>query len=278
MVPEAHDVLVGVIGDPVSHSLSPRLHRAAFGALGLSWDSRAYEVGRGRAADVVDAMKAFAIRGLSVTMPLKEEAADAADRLEPTAARLGSVNCLSLEGGEVVGLSTDGEGLLASLSHAAGFDARGTRVALIGAGGAARAVASALGAVGAAEVVVIARDPQRAARAAALAGSVGRVGVSAEAAACDLVIEATPVGMAATPFVDERSLVDPSALHEGQLAVDLVYHPRETPWLQAAEQAGATTVGGLGMLVHQAALQIERWTSRAAPLSAMWSAVAEEEG
>jgi shikimate dehydrogenase len=269
-------MLVGVVGHPVEHSLSPALHRAAFKALGLSWDSEAFDVGAGRAAEVIDAMKAFGIRGLSVTMPLKEEAATAADRLEPSAEALGSVNCLSLEGGEVVGLSTDGQGLLASLSHAAGFEVPDRRVALIGSGGAARAVASALGAAGAAEVVVIARDQARAERVATLAHGAGRVGVPSDAEAAELVIEATPIGMASTSHLEERSLVDPERLHEGQLAVDLVYHPRETAWLVAAGAAGATIVGGLGMLVHQAALQIERWTSRPAPVAAMWSAVAEE--
>jgi len=268
--------LVGVVGHPVEHSLSPTLHRAAFRAMGLSWESEAFEVGAGRAAEVIDAMKAFGIRGLSVTMPLKEEAATAVDRLEPSAEALGSVNCLSLEGGEVVGLSTDGQGLLASLSHAAGFEVPHRRVALIGSGGAARAVASALGAAGAAEVVVIARDRARAERVATLAHGAGRVGVPSDAESCELVIEATPIGMASTSHLEERSLVDPERLHEGQLAVDLVYHPRETAWLVAAGAAGATIVGGLGMLVHQAALQIERWTSRPAPVAAMWSAVAEE--
>ena len=268
--------LVGVIGDPVNHSLSPTLHRAAFKALGLSWESRAFTVGAGQAREVIDAMRAFGIRGLSVTMPLKEEVASAVDRLDGSAEALGSVNCLSLEDGEVIGLSTDGRGLLASLSHAAGFEVPGKRVALIGSGGAARAVASALGSAGAAEVVVIARDRARAERVASLAPGSGRVGVAKDAGSCDLVIEATPIGMASREHVDERSLVDPSRLHQGQLAVDLVYHPRETAWLVAAGASGATILGGLGMLVHQAALQIERWTSCPAPVAAMWSAVAEE--
>jgi shikimate dehydrogenase len=268
--------VLGVVGSPVGHSLSPRLHQAALQALGLDWASVRFEVGRGGGAQVVEAVRALGIRGLSVTMPLKEEVAAAVDRLDPTAARLGSVNCLSLEDGEVVGLSTDGAGLLASLAHAAGFDAASKRVALIGAGGAARSIAAALAEVGVLEVAVIARDATKAAKTAALAGAAGRVGEPTDIALCDLVIETTPVGMAGTEHAEASSLADPDLLSEGQVAVDLVYSPRRTAWLEAAGSSGATAIGGLGMLVHQAALQIERWTGRDAPVAAMWAAVSEE--
>lgn len=272
---EGRDGLVGVAGHPIDHSLSPRLHRAAFEALGLDWDSRGFDVERGGGASLLETMRNLRIRGLSVTMPLKEELATLVDVLDPQAQLLGSVNCLVLEEGRIEGCSTDGPGLLAALAHARQFEVIDKRVVVIGAGGAARAVAAACGAQGAAEVSVVARRPERAAGVAMLAGGVGRVGSPIDASRADVIIETTPVGMAGTPTQHDASLVDPDLLGAGQLAVDLVYHPRRTLWLEMAARNGAATEGGLGMLVHQAALQIERWTRSPAPVAAMWAAVAE---
>jgi shikimate dehydrogenase len=273
----AAPVVVGVVGSPVGHSLSPLLHQAAFDALGLDWRSLAFEVPAGGGAGVVSALRALSMRGLSVTMPLKEEVAEVVDRLEPQAALLGSVNCLSLEDGAVVGLSTDGDGLLACLERVADFRAAGARCLVAGAGAAARSVVAALSAAGALEVAIVARHPEQAERAAGLAGAAGRVGDATDAAVVDLVVDTTPVGMAGTASEHDLPLIDPALLGPLQLAVDLVYEPRRTPWLEAAAAGGARTVGGLGMLVHQAALQVERWTGLAAPVDAMWAA-AEGQG
>lgn len=267
--------VVGIIGSPVGHSLSPTLQDAAFSALGLDWSSAAFEVPAGGGAAAVAAMRELSIRGLSVTMPLKSEVARSVDRLDAAASNLDSVNCLSLEGGEVVGLSTDGAGLLASLRREVGFDPAGATVSVLGAGGAARAVVDAFARAGASRIVVLARRSDAAAACAALAGEVGSVGGPDEAAASEVVVNATPVGMLDTSSSSSPSLLDPGTLGSGQLCVDLVYHPRQTAWLDAATRAGATTVGGLGMLVHQAALQIERWTGIEAPVEAMWSAAIE---
>ena len=269
------DEIVGVAGHPIDHSLSPLLHEAAFRALGLHWESRRYDTMAGGGIQLVETMRALRIRGLSVTMPLKEEIAGCVDELDDQARLLGSVNTLVLEEGRVLGLSTDGPGLLDALRHSRGFEPRGTRTVIVGAGGAARAVAAALGSAGAAEVAVVARRPEQAALVARLAGPSGRIGNPTDAAVADLIVETTPVGMADTAQYLDASLVDPDLLHAGQLAVDLVYHPRRTLWLEAASRAGADTEGGLGMLVHQAARAIERWVGQPAPLEAMWAAASE---
>ena len=120
------------------------------------------------------------------------------------------------------------------------------------------------------------RTEERARTAARLAGPAGRVGTAAEASACDLVVNATPVGMGDTEGGPAGWLVDPGLLGPSQVVVDLVYHPPVTPWLEAAAGRGATTANGLGMLVHQAALQIELWTGLDAPVDAMWAAVAPD--
>ena len=265
--------VVGVIGDPVGHSLSPRLHNAAFAALGLDWVSVAFPVPGGMAGAAVAGMRALGIAGLSVTMPHKAAVAGLVDRLTPVADVLAAVNCLFWDGDSLVGDNTDGIGFVASLRRGAGFDPDGRRCLVIGAGGAARAVVRALADGGATDVVVVNRTAERAATAAALAGDRGRVGSPDDARSADLVVQATPAGMAESSSADERPLVDPGQLGAGQVVADLVYPPRMTRWLLDAAAAGATPVGGLGMLVHQAAAQLERWTGQPAPVEAMWAAV-----
>ena len=270
--------VVGVIGYPIAHSLSPRLHNTAFAHLGLDWVSVGFPVPPGAAAAALAGARALGLGGLSVTMPHKEEVAAAVATSTPVAARLGAVNCVADDGGSWLGDNTDGAGLLAALARGGGFTPASTRCLVVGAGGAARAVIAALGDAGAAEVVVVNRTPARAQAAAALAGPVGRVGSAEEVVGSDLVVNATPAGMADVATHPAAWPVDPSLLRPGQLVVDLVYHPARTPWLEAAAARGADTVNGLGMLVHQAALQIERWTGHAAPVDAMWASVAGPDG
>ncbi len=273
MWPSGASTVVGVIGDPIAHSLSPLLHNAAFDALGLDWVSVAFPVAEGATAAALTGMRALRIAGLSVTMPHKELAFAAVDETTEVARRLRAVNCVTWRDGALVGDSTDGEGLVAALRRAAGFDPGAKRCVVIGAGGAARAVTLALAEAGAAEVVVLNRTAARAEAAASLAGPAGRVGSGADVARAELLVQATPIGMMRADGGASTEIgVDPEALHGGQVVIDLVYHPLETPLLRAARARGATAVGGLGMLVHQAALALERWTGKAVPVEAMWSA------
>ena len=277
MWPTAASTVVGVIGEPIAHSLSPRLHNAAFDAMGMDWVSVAFAVPAGALPDALAGMRALGILGLSVTMPHKEAARAAVDEVSAVADRLGAVNCVSGRNGHLVGDSTDGAGFVAALRRGGGIDPRGRPCVVIGAGGAARAVVLALADAGAADVAVVNRTPQRAEAAAALAGAVGRVGTSDDVAGAEVVVHATPIGMKGTRAPTGRrayeGIVDLDALHPGQVVVDLVYHPAQTPLLEVAEQRGATALNGLGTLVHQAALAIELWTRRPAPVEAMWAAV-----
>jgi shikimate dehydrogenase len=262
------------MGHPVAHSLSPLLHNTAFTHLGIDWVSVGFPVLPGRGAAALDGARDLGIRGLSVTMPHKEDVARAVTVRTPMAERLGAVNCVTDQDGSWFGDNTDGAGLLAALARGGRFVPAGRRCLVVGAGGAARAVVAALGDAGASEVVVVNRTPERAAVAAALAGSVGRVGAATDATECDLVVNATPAGMGDVAGGPSGWPVDPALLGPGQVVVDLVYHPPLTPWLEAAAARGATVMNGLGMLVHQAALLIERWTGLEAPVDAMWAAVA----
>jgi len=270
--PSAASPVVAVIGDPVSHSLSPLLHNAAFAALGLDWVSVGFRVSAGEATGALAAVRALSLRGLSVTMPHKAAVAAAVDELTATAQRLGAVNCVIAREARLIGDNTDGRGFVDSLRRGAGIDPRARRCLVLGAGGAARAVVAALAEAGAADVAVWARRPEQAAAAAALAGDSGRVAGASEAATADLVVNATPSGMAGTPWADERPAVDPALLSSNHVVVDLIYEPRRTAWLEACAARGATTLGGLGMLVHQAAAQIEAWTGLEAPVVEMWAA------
>ena len=278
--PDARTTIVGVIGYPVTHSLSPLLHNAAFAAWGLNWISVGFEVAPGKIAVALDGLRALEVAGVSVTMPHKEDVARLVDERSDVASRLGAVNCVINRDGVLRGDNTDGAGFLASLGRAANFDPAGKRCLVLGAGGAARAVILALAEAGADLVGVVNRTAQRAVDAAALAGEVGRaveVGDDSDVVVreADLVVNATPVGMEGAGSKDAGSLVAPSLFHEGQVAVDLVYVPRPTPWLASAADSGAVVVDGLGMLVHQAAVQLELWTGLAAPLDVMWRAATE---
>ena len=260
--------VAGVIGDPVRQSLSPVLHNAAYRELGLDWVYVAFEVPDGATRGALDAMRVLGLAGLSVTMPHKTAAAAHCDTLSADAAALRSVNTVSPgDAGRLVGDSTDGEGFLRSLRDA-GHDPAGASVVVLGAGGAARAVTRALGRAGA-RVVVCARKPDAAAAAAELAGgtAVPWAERSRAAGAATFVVNATPIGMGT-----EDLPLPLDALHPGQVLADLVYHPLETALLRGARDRGAAVVDGLGMLVHQAALQIELWTGCVPSIAAMRAA------
>jgi shikimate dehydrogenase len=261
--------LAAVIGSPIRHSLSPAIHNAAFAASGLDWVFVAFEVAPGSAGEALRGMRAMGIEGLSVTMPHKADVAAAVDRCSDVAARLQSVNTVvRCDDGTLEGHNTDGDGLVASLRDA-GVEVAGSKAVLIGAGGAGRSIALALGRSGAADVAVVNRSADAARFAAQLAGTAGRVAAVETVADADLVVNATPVGMGA----DTGGVpVDTALLRRGQVVVDIVVHPRDTAFLRAARAAGATTVDGVGMLVHQAALAFTLWTGHEAPVAAMRAA------
>ena len=267
----AHTRVAAVIGSPVRHSLSPALHNAGFAATAVDWVYTAFEVEAGGARAALDAMRIFGLGGLSVTMPHKEDAAELVDELDAAAAALHSVNTVVPIGdGRLKGYSTDGAGFMASLA-AHSVDVEGKRVCVLGAGGAARAIVDALGRAGAIAITVVNRSPERAAVAAALAEGVGAVGEPDAIADCDILVNATSIGMGS----DELPC-DPQLLHAGQVVADIVYHPRATALLTVARDRGARTVEGLGMLVHQAVVQQQLWTGCSPDPAVMWAAAERE--
>ncbi|HQZ32975.1 MAG TPA: shikimate dehydrogenase [Ilumatobacteraceae bacterium] len=263
--------VAAVIGSPVRHSLSPALHNAAFAQLGVDWVYTAFDVFQGEAQSALDAMRTLHLGGLSVTMPHKEAVASAVDLLDPAAAALRSVNTVVPQiDGSLMGYSTDGAGFVASLA-AAGVSVVDRSICVLGAGAAARSIIDALGRSGAARVAVVNRTAAAAEEAALLAGAAGVVGSMVDVSDAHLVINATSVGMGGNEMP-----IDSSLLHAGQVVADIVYHPRETALLRAARSAGAATVEGLGMLVHQAALQQQLWHGLQPDIAVM-AAAAEQE-
>ena len=273
-LPTGSTRVAAVIGTPIRHSLSPTLLNAAFTATGTDWVYCAFEVDAPEVAAAVAATRTLGLAGLSVTMPLKSVILDHLDALDDAAERLEAVNCVVERDGRLVGYSTDGPGLLDTLRIDEAYDPAHKRCVVLGAGGAARAAILALAEAGAREVVVVNRTVSRAANAAGLAGTRGRVGVPGDVADADLVVNATPVGMAGSPVSEHR--FDEHDFGAGQLVFDMIYDPAETPLVAMARRGGARAAGGVGMLVHQAAHAFSLWTGEPAPTAAMAAAARAE--
>ena len=262
-----------VIGSPVTHSLSPLLHNAAFNSLGMDWEYLALEITESELDEVLAQMRSGNLGGLSVTMPLKTRVASLVDECTSTAEKLSAVNCVVANEKGLIGHNTDGDGFLNGLIHEAQFDPKGKKVAVIGAGGAARAVIEALARSGAASIMVVNRTPAKAESAADLAGEVGAVGTLEDISGADLVVNATSIGMKDSQ-VDIPCSVD--LLHSSQLVVDLIYHPLETRWISLAKQKGIDSHNGVSMLLFQAAEAFTLWTGEEAPTSIMQEAITQE--
>jgi shikimate dehydrogenase len=217
--------------------------------------------------------RALDLLGLSVTMPHKAAVMAYLDDVRHDAAALGAVNCVVRDGDRLLGTNTDGLGFVDAVT-AASVDLVGTRVLVLGAGGAARAVVRALVDAGVAEVGIANRSQERAEAAVLLGGRDARLADASDAPDYDVVVNATSVGMGAAP-PDAALPLDPSLLRQGHVVVDLVYEPVETGLLAAARSAGARTVDGVGMLVHQAAHAFTLWTGVEAPVAEMGRAARE---
>jgi len=265
-----------VIGQPVRHSLSPRIHNAAFAAAGLDWVYLAFEVAAGDGAGAVEAMRTLDLAGMSVTMPHKAAVAEAADSRTVAAEKLGAANCLFWQDGRIVADSTDGDGFVAAYEHR--FDRTFTdqSVAVFGAGGAARSIIEALGRNNAESILVYNRSAEPIAAAVDLADC-AREGGFDELATVEVIINASSVGMSGGPG-EGSAPFDVDVINDQHTVIDIVYNPQTTPLLAAAAARGAKTEGGVAMLVHQAALAFQLWTGQPAPLEEMLAAVTEHLG
>jgi len=271
--------IVGLIGWPIEHSVSPPMHNAAFAELGLDWCYLPFPVRPARLEEALEGVRALGLRGINVTVPHKKGVALLVDELTPAARAIGAVNTVICKGEVLVGHNTDATGFLRALRET-GFEPEGCSALVLGTGGAARAVVYAL-AHGGAELVILNRTL---ARAQALAAEFAGVSPMArlrsgpleeerlrlEAARSDLVVNATSLGM--WPQVGGSPWPEGLPFPSHCLLFDLVYNPRQTRLMAQAVRGGASVVGGLRMLVHQGAEAFALWTGREPPVETMFAA------
>ena len=253
----------GLIGNPVSHSVSPPLHETAYEVRGIDARYVTLEPDPDQLEQAIAGAAALGIEGLNVTIPFKESVMDFIEPTE-TAASIGAVNTIDFSTDPPTGYNTDAVGARLALEHHGVDPGEGTAV-VIGAGGAARAIGHMLVSAGA--IVHIANRTER--RAQALASDLGAMGhpldaVPDLASEADLLINATSVGMES-----DRSPVPASVFHEELAVMDAVYTPIETRFLREAQAAGATTIDGAWMLLYQGVAAFERWTGVEAPVTEM---------
>lgn len=277
--------LLGLLGWPVAHSFSPRMHNAALAALGLDYVYLPLPVPPTQLATAVAALPALGFMGCNVTVPHKQTILPLLDQVSPAAQALGAVNTVCLqptaEAHLLVGHNSDWGGFLADLARL-GVAVDGRDCLLLGAGGSARAVAYGLAQSGGRVQLLARRLPQAEALVAGLRPFVGEGQVEARpwsdlAAVCGqvarpLIVNSTPVGM--TPAVADSPWPRELPLPTGAFVYDLVYNPRETQLMKQAAAQGATAVNGLGMLLHQGAIAFELWTGYQPDLSLMQQAIA----
>jgi len=273
--------LYGIFGDPIGHTLSPFFQNEAFKALRINAVYLPFEVKPSALPGAVTALSCLGMGGVNVTIPHKQAVIPFLDTVEGDAALTGTVNTILHRDGKLTGYSTDGEGFLFSLRREGGVDPQGKNVVILGAGGAARAVAFRIAQEGAASCYLVNRNEERA-RALqedlqtrlgfkAACCSFSHPELKKVATNADLVINATSLGM--YPATGECPPFPLDRCPAGCLVYDLVYRPRETLWLKKARARGLSVLGGAGMLIYQGMLSCKIWTGRMPPEEPLRAAV-----
>lgn len=272
-------VLTGLLGSPVSHSISPLMHNEAFRQLGLNYAYLCFDVKEEMLARAVDGLKTLGVRGFNLTMPNKNKMLELADALSPAAQMIGAVNTIVNDNGILTGHNTDGIGFMRSVSEA-GCEVAGKSMTLLGAGGAATAICTQAALDGVKNLYIFARPTSRFyLRMRALVDTIcSTTNCRAllyeqedTAALCRcinesvLLVNATSVGMAPNT---EASILEDSSFFPSHLTVaDVIYNPRETRFLQLARQNGCKTLNGLHMLLYQGAEAFRIWTGKEMPVA-----------
>lgn len=261
--------ILGLLGYPLGHSISPLLHNSTIKELGLNYIYLPFQVSEERLLDAIKGLKALNFRGINVTIPYKEKILPFLDSIEPQADRIGSVNTIVNENNFLIGYNTDITGLIRMIKEDGDFDIKGKNVLIIGAGGTARTAGIATLSEGAAAVYILNRTREKGEKlieewrkvypeVVMEAGPLESLYYKDLIKGIDLLIDTTPVGM--TPNIDVPPVMDSTYLHSNMLVVDLVYNPEKTSLLKAAEKVGADRINGLGMLLYQGIESFKLWT------------------
>jgi shikimate dehydrogenase len=273
--------LLGVMGNPVAHSLSPLMHNAALASLSLDYCYLPLEIRPELLPQAVVGLKALGCQGFNVTIPYKEQIVASLDEVDDEALIIGAVNTVVNREGKLVGYNTDGRGFLRSLAEEWDLGLRGEQVVVLGAGGAARAIVAGLASAGASKITIANRNVERGlllkadleqhypCKIAVVDLSEGKL--DKELAASLLVVQTTPVGM--YPHAGDTPIIEPSRLWKDSYVYDIIFNPPETRFLLGAREQGCRTANGLGMLLHQGALSFEYWTGIEAPVKLMRQAL-----
>lgn len=268
--------IYGIIGDPVAHSLSPVMHNAAFEECGMNSVYLAFKVPKVELENAIKGAKSLGIIGINVTTPLKEEAlafVDAGD----LAKEIGAINTIDFSSGSPVGYNTDGIGSIQALRESVG-EINGKNILILGAGGAAKAIAFYLD-TGGAELTIANRTKERAVQLASKLTNATVIGIRRDINTelenhlknTDILINATSTGM--YPDVN-TTLVNADMMHPDLLVFEIVYNPIETKLLREARRAGVKQIiDGVKMLVYQGAASFKIWTKEEPPIAVMEAAV-----
>lgn len=269
--------LTGLLGSPVSHSISPKMHNEAFRLLGLDYVYLAFDVGKEDLKVAVDGLKTLGIHGFNLTMPDKTAVVPLVDEMTPASQIAGACNTVANRNGRLIGHTTDGIGYMMSVKDA-GYDIIGEKMTLLGAGGAATAICTQAALDGVAAIDIFRRKSKNAfirtehfaARAAAYTGCkicvydlADRTQLKKSLLESKILTNGTNVGMA--PDLDATPLPDTSLLYPELIVSDVIYNPRETRFLAEAKAIGCPTFNGMYMLLYQGAAAFEFWTGYKMP-------------
>ena len=266
--------LYGLVGNPVAHSLSPNMHNAAFAKLNIDAVYLPFLAQKTKLKEAIASLRETGVSGFNVTIPFKSECMRYLDKIDPLARMIGAVNTVSVKKGSLIGSNTDYAGFLRSLRQDLRFNPKDKKIFLLGAGGAARAVAFALANSGSGRISIY---DLISARAKSLTSAIRRnfPGLKIDACAlkeipglikdCQLLVNCTPLGMRK----DDSLPIDAKLLHKGLKVYDIIYTPLKTKLIKAAEKKSIKSAGGSGMLLYQGVLAFELWTKRLAPVALM---------
>lgn len=273
-----HTRLTGLLGSPVSHSISPMMHNEAFQALGLDYVYLCFDIKEDQMEDCVKALRLLNVKGFNCTMPAKVKMYELADELSPTARMIQSVNTVVNEDGRFIGHNTDGVGYMQSVKEE-GHDIIGKKMTLLGAGGAATAIACQAALDGVSELAIFNRKSRSWNRGLELVDRINSM-TDCKAALYDLedldelkkqlsesaiLTNSTSVGMA--PNDNVSPIPDTSFFHKDLIVSDVIYNPRQTLLLQQAAKCGCPTFNGLYMLLYQGAEAFRLWTGQDMPVA-----------